>query len=280
MDFAGKARKLERKITKAVDRAVTEFVGRTSGPAALEIIYSVLDHAEGEIQEIGRGRRLFPFHRVTVHVLTDPDDRYARARFSAVVDGPPSLAERLVDRMRAAGCAVTAIAVDVAFAAERGGNWKHPHFHVEFDRVETAAPAAVVGPEPPADVQSRIKLTIVTGSAAQRVYVFSGGRIDIGRRPEVLDHRQRLIRTNDIAFLDEGPEPNASVSRRHAHVEFSPQDRAYRVWDDGSAQGTSIIRDGRTVKVPAGIRGVRLESGDELVLGHARLKVAIEAKKN
>ena len=277
MDFAGKARKLERKITKAVDAAVTEFVGRTSGPAALEIIYSVLDHAEGEVQEIGRGRRVFPFNRVTVHVLTDPDDRYARARFSAVVDGPPSLSERLVDRMRSAGCTVAAIAVDVAFATERGGSWKHPHFHVEFERVESAAPPAVVEPEVSANVQ--ITLTTVIGSTAERVYVFNGGRIDIGRRPEVLDQRQQLIRTNDIAFLDDGPEPNASVSRRHAHVEFSPNDRAYRVWDDGSAQGTSIIRGGRTVKVPAGSRGVRLENGDELVLGHARLKVAIEAKK-
>ena len=279
MDLAGKARRLERKITKAVDAAVTEFVGRGAGVAPIEIVYSALDAAEGEIQEIGRGRRVFPFNRVIVHCVAADDDRLARARVGAVIAGPPSLAERLVDRLRSAGCVLDGMAVEVAFAPQRADHWRHQNFHVEFDRVDAPAPAIPVEPEPATAADVRIKLTVVKGSAAQRVYAFGGGRIDIGRRVEVLDQRQRLIRTNDIAFLEDGPEPNSSVSRKHAHVEFIDKDRAYRVYDDGSAQGTSIIREGRTISVPAGVRGARIENGDEIVLGHARLRVVLETTR-
>jgi pSer/pThr/pTyr-binding forkhead associated (FHA) protein len=116
----------------------------------------------------------------------------------------------------------------------------------------------------------------VSGSASQRVYAFTGGRIDIGRRAEVLDQRQRLIRTNQVAFAEDGPDENRSVSRRHAHIAYLDDEGAYRIWDDRSAHGTSLVRNGRTIKVPAGARGTRLSPGDEIVLGHARLKVAIE----
>jgi hypothetical protein len=36
------------------------------------------------------------------------------------------------------------------------------------------------------------------------------------------------------------------------------------------------LRDGRTIPVPPGPRGVRLESGDEITLGEARPHVEIE----
>jgi pSer/pThr/pTyr-binding forkhead associated (FHA) protein len=68
---------------------------------------------------------------------------------------------------------------------------------------------------------------------------------------------------------------NHSVSRRHAHIEYVEAARHYRLRDDRSAHGTSIVRHGRTVAVPAGSRGIRLESGDEIVLGEARARVRI-----
>ena len=66
---------------------------------------------------------------------------------------------------------------------------------------------------------------------------------------------------------------NQSVSRRHAHITYDSQSGHYRLHDDGSAHGTSIVRNGRTVTVPGGSHGVRLRNGDEIVLGEARLKV-------
>ena len=273
MDIASKARKLERRISRTVDAAVDEFMGK-SAPSPLEIVHGVLDRAEHEIQEIGRGRRVFPFNHVRVLVVAAPADKEGRARFSAVIEGPPSLADRLADRLRSAGCPTTAIGTEVVYVRRCGGEWPNADFHVEFERAAQPAPQ----PSPAAPVAEqipRIKLAVVKGSAEHRAYAFSGGRIDIGRRAEVVDQRQRLIRTNHVAFSEEGADANQSVSRRHAHIEFSAPDRCYRIWDDRSAHGTSIVRGGRTVKVPAGARGTRLETGDEIALGEARLRVTL-----
>jgi len=276
MDIAGRARKLERKISRTVDAAVEEFMGR-SVTAPLEIVHAVLDRAEHEIQDIGRGRRVFPFNHVRVLVVAAAGDKGGRARFAAVLEGPPSLSERIADRLRSAGCAANAIGTEVVYARRRGTEWTDPDFHVEFDRT---GESPVLPPAPPVvDDALRIKLAVTAGRAEHRAYTFSGGRIDIGRRAEVLDQRQRLIRTNHVAFLDEGSDANQSVSRRHAHIEFSARERCYRIWDDRSVHGTSLVRRGRTIKVPAGARGTKLEAGDEIALGHARVRVALDTMK-
>jgi predicted component of type VI protein secretion system len=89
----------------------------------------------------------------------------------------------------------------------------------------------------------------------------------------VVDKGRRTMRHNDVPFLDRQDEINLTVSRAHAHIEFSPRDGEFRLYDDGSAQGTRVIRDGRYLDVPrqAG-RGVKLRHGDELELGRARLR--------
>jgi hypothetical protein len=276
MDFAGKARKLERRISRTVDAAVDEFMGR-SATAPLEIVHAVLDRAEHEVQEIGRGRRVFPFNRVRVLVLTGPRDKETRARFDAVVQGPPSLSERLADRLRSAGCTVATVGTEIVYVRRPGREWTDPDFHVEFARRDEPPAVAVAQPQAAAAVEGvpKIKLAVTHGTAEHRTYAFSGARIDIGRRAEIVDQRHRLIRTNHVAFADDGPEVNQSVSRRHAHIEFSASDHCYRIWDDRSAHGTNIVRGGRTIKVPAGARGTKLETGDEIALGHARLRVTL-----
>jgi FHA domain len=271
MDISGRARKIERKLTRSVEAAIGELIGREA-PAPIEMVHAVLDRAEREVLEIGRGRRVFPFTRVRLFVLAGPREKEARARLEAVVAGPPSLAERLADRLRAAGCGETAIATELVYVKQAASDWEHPTFHVGFDRA--AAPAPTPTPASRTPAVPRIRLGVVKGSAAQRMYAFNGGRIDIGRRAEVLDQRQRLIRTNQIAFLEDGAEENRTVSRRHAHIDWV--DGVYRICDDRSAHGTNLVRDGRTIKVPPGARGMRLQTGDEIVLGHARLKVTID----
>ena len=121
--------------------------GSSSGATSrrrIEIVHAVLDRAEQEVQEIGRGRRVFPFNCVRVHVVAALDDKEARARFDAVADGPPSLAERLADRLRSAGCSEVRTATEIVYVPQAGDGWDDPRFHVEFDRVADAAqrPAA------------------------------------------------------------------------------------------------------------------------------------------
>lgn len=279
MDIAGKARKIERKLARTVDAAIGELVGRDE-PVPLEILHAVLDRAEHEVLDIGRGRRVFPFKCIRVH-LAGPLDQDAKARFEAVVAGPPSLDERVAERLRSAGCRDAHVVTELEYVKERGDDWEDARYHITFDRpgtglVESPPPAA---PAAPPDVP-RLKLTVVKGSADHRAFAFTGGRVDIGRRAEVVDQTQRLIRTNQVAFAEEGADENRTVSRRHAHVEFVQTEGGYRVFDDRSTHGTSIVRGGRTIKVPAGTRGARLEAGDEIALGRARLKVAIDTTRS
>ena len=121
-----------------------EFVGR-SDDAPLEIVHAVLDRAEAEIQDIGRGRRVFPFNRVRVHVVAAAGDEGPRARFAAVVDGPPSLADRL-SRTAAFGGLRGRQPRDGPSRSYAGAGigWADSDFHVEFDRVDRAAAAPFV----------------------------------------------------------------------------------------------------------------------------------------
>src|SRR5207245_4681883 len=149
-------------------------------------------------------------------------------------------------------------------------SWKYPGFHIEFARVAPAVVAAVgPGPEP-----ARLELTVSRGVAERRTYAFMARRIDLGRGAEVRDSRNRLIRTNHVAFAEGSGDVNQSVSRKHAHIGYASRD--YRLYDDGSAHGTSIVRTGKAVAVPAGSRGVRLQSGDEIVLGEARVRIRFD----
>lgn len=270
MDILSKAKKLESRISRTLDLAVEGFVGR-SPRQPVEIIQAVLDGAEQQIQPAGRGRRVFPFNRIVVHVLAPT--RSDKARFVAVADGPPPLRQRVIDRLGSAGCDVRQLDVEVVYASRPKPEWLAPEYHVAFDRV-----AARPAPEPPQTAVAlppRLDLAVVEGSAERRTYTFSGGRIDIGRRAEVLDQRQRLVRRNHVAFTEGDVEANRSVSRKHAHILYTEASREYRVRDDGSARGTSVLRRGQTIQVPQGSRGIRLESGDEIALGQARLRVKI-----
>jgi hypothetical protein len=275
MDIVGKARRLERRIARSVDAAVGGFLGEPGGVSALEIVHAVVDAAEQQVQEAGRGRRLFPFNRVVVYIPAAARDKQARARFAAVAAGPPSLTSRLRERLEAAGCKADDLSADVVFVAKPQPEWRSPDYHVDFERGRAAAPPPPE-PEPQPDEPPRLRLTVTAGSADRKVLLFDGGRVDIGRRAEVVDAQQRLVRTNHVAFTEDGEDVNRTVSRRHAHIIYNPTAHEYRLWDDRSAHGTAVVRGGRMIPVPSGARGTRLQSGDEIVVGQARLRVALE----
>ena len=266
MDIRRKLQQLEARIGSTFDRKVGELVqARSREP--LEIVHAVVEAAAREVQSSGRGRRVFPFNAVTLTVAAASRD--ARARLEAVFDADPPLDRRIIQRLRADGCAVETLAVSVQFVLRPQKNWPQPDFNVEFIRSPEPPPPAAPT-EPPAS--GRIELTVVNGAAQKRTFSLGGPRIDLGRSVEVRDSHHRLIRTNHIAFAEQ-PDVNRSVSRRHAHISYDPGSEQFRLHDDGSEHGTGIVRDGRTVPVPRGARGVRLLSGDEIVLGEARLRV-------
>jgi hypothetical protein len=269
MNILDKARTLESRIARTLSRAAEDVVG-SAAREPLEIAHAIVDAVERQIQPGSRGTRLFPFNRVTVSILAPSRD--VRAHFEALFDATPSLRDRVINRLRSAGCGVGDVELDVVFAARAARNWEHPQFHVAFDRVAAVAPV-------PAAVELRsvrVEVAVVRGSAERRSYAFAIPRIDLGRGIEVRDDRHRLLRTNHVAFVEGSAGVNQTVSRCHAHISVDPTSGDHRLHDDRSAHGTGIVRGGRTVPVPPGTRGVRLRSGDEIVLGEARLRVRIE----
>jgi len=266
MDILGKARRLELTIGRTLDNAAQEFV-RSGSREPLQIVHAVVEAVAQEIQPTGRGKRVFPFTTIVVSVLAP--SREARARFEAVFAGNPRLRERILERLQSAGCDAADVVVDVNYVARAQKSWRNQEFHLEFARVPAADIEAPDGDSKP----PRIDVVVLRGVAEQRSYSFAGRRIDLGRCVEVRDSRNRLIRTNHVVFAEGAGDINQSVSRQHAHIAFEPGSGQFRLHDDGSIHGTGIVRDGRTISVPRGSHGVRLQSGDELVLGNARVRI-------
>ena len=106
---------------------------------------------------------------------------------------------------------------------------------------------------------------LVADGGVEEFYLNRDGETTIGRIDPVTGIRPDV----DLTNLD----GQRSVSRRHAHVDYDVRARDFRITDDRSAHGTSIVRNGVAIPVHPGSRGVRLQSGDEIVLGEARLKV-------
>ena len=268
MDILAKVRRLESRITARLDRAAKGFAG-SAAREPLEIVHAILDIVEREIQPGSRGTRVFPFNRIEIAVLAP--SREARGRLEAVFAGDPPLPARIVERLQSGGCATADLVVSIDYVARGQKNWRAREFDVVFGRVAepTAGQPGVDSTAP------RIELSVARGIAERRSYSFLAHRIDLGRCAEVRDSRNRLVRTNHVAFTEGSGEVNQTVSRQHAHIAYEPRTRQFRLHDDGSGHGTGIVRDGRTVDVPRGSRGVRLQSGDEIVLGEARLRVRV-----
>jgi hypothetical protein len=280
MDILARARDLEAKLARTVDRAAARVMPATTGPREpLEIAHAVVDLVEKEVQPAGRGRHLFPFNRIKV-LLVAPS-RHAQARFDATFAVEPTLTQRIQMRLESAGCVPAGLAVSVEYVPAAGHGWSAPDVHVEFDRVEVPepGPAVEVAPEaaatPVEEPPPAVEIEIATGAAEQPKYEFQFPRIDFGRCTHVRDRRNQLVRTNHVAFADTDDAVNRTVSRRHAHLEYVTAERAFRLYDDGSEQGTAVARGGRTIAVPPGARGVRLQPGDEILLGNARLRVRV-----
>ena len=142
MDIRRKLQQLEARIGRTFDRKVSQLVqARTREP--LEIVHAVVERTAREVQSSGRGRRVFPFTALSLTVAAPSRDE--RARLEAVFDADPSLRARIVQRLRADGCAVESLELAVQFVPRAQKNWEQPQYHVEFIRsAEPAQPVHVV----------------------------------------------------------------------------------------------------------------------------------------
>lgn len=260
-DLVEQARRFEAAIGARVEGA-PRLVG-DSAREPIEIVHAIVDQVEREVLPAGRGRRVFPFTDVRITLRATGPREQARLEGAAAV--PPSLETRIRERLAAAGCDPSAIAIAVGFVPVAEADWDDPDFQVSCARttVPASAPAA------------RLTLTVTAGTAGHSEYTITGGTAAVGRGTEVRDRAGRLLRTNLVAFVEGGGDVNLSVSRRHARIEWDAASGGFRLHDDVGQERTTVIRDGSGLRVPQG-RGLRLQSGDVLALGEARLVVSID----
>jgi hypothetical protein len=228
----------------------------------IEVHRAILDDVASHIESLPRGRRTFSFPNVTVRVLL-PDASRRRSYEVAFAEGD-ALAHDIEARLADERVDLPdRFHVDIELVDELPADIAARGFDISYRGAEVREAAAPV----PA-----VWLKVLSGRAEHDEYSFRRTRINIGRLADVLDSQHKLLRRNDVAFVESAENPNSTVSRTHAHLEFDASAQQFRLYDDRSAQGTSVIREGNILNVPRGVsKGVPLRPGDEIVVGQARL---------
>jgi pSer/pThr/pTyr-binding forkhead associated (FHA) protein len=266
--------KMFSEIEKTIERGFRRWTERVFGEAEsdelLLVHRAMLEEVEGKVQVLARGKRVFPYARVTV-TLSSPDAERRNLYQSAFGDGN-RLETDVREALAGAECEIPRTFRLEVKTAEKEIPSGGQAFAIEYAADEpkmSKRPANV--PEVAAVAVGTGRLVVVKGKAENTEYKLEKSRTNIGRLPELTDSEQRVIRRNDVVFEEGIDEANATVSRRHAHIRL--EDGEYRVCDDESEFGTVVFRDGRTIEVPAGNRrGEKLRTGDEIYLGRACLR--------
>ena len=116
---------------------------------------------------------------------------------------------------------------------------------------------------------------MLKGQCDRADYTFQGGVVSIGRGEEPSDALGR-VRRNHVVFLDVRDGITETVGRAHARLELDPAAGAYLLFNESGSNPTFLLRGGRSLRVtPRDRRGVRVESGDEVQLGRAVIKLAV-----
>ena len=265
MGILDKVTRLEKRLQQLAARGDV-------APQPVEVRRGLLDDVEEMVQPAGRARRVFPYNRLTLHVLAAGAPQ--RAAMQAVLGGDAEALAMVQERLREADCVVPRdLEVRLRLVKKAGAEWQAGKaWHVSGERVETAVPAAAqTGTQAPA--HASLQLTVVKGTASKKVFALGGERVYIGRQAEVLDKDRRVVRRNQVVFADTDDPANQTVSRAHAHIRILPNGEC-RLFDDRSSYGTRIFREGETIAVPSGSpRGTRLRLGDEIYFGQACVRV-------
>jgi hypothetical protein len=260
--------RVDGTLRAAVLRVQHWFDPPLDGAAApLEVREAIIEEIEQRVEPAGAGRRVLPYNRITVTMLAA--DKLSRARLQAALAG---LQASIVARLNEIRCAIPAgFAVETRYVTRPPAAWT-PHQRVAFTYDQRAAPElpAVAANEP-----ARLRITIARGQATQESYTFAESHIRIGRSAQPVDGLGRP-RANQVVFVEDGDDHTRTVGRAHASIRYDASRREYRVFDDGSHNGTRVMRDGALFDVkPHDPVGVTLRSGDEIQVGTAALRIEI-----
>lgn len=121
-------------------------------------------------------------------------------------------------------------------------------------------------------------LKILNGEAEQQVYALqsSNKKINIGREKNV-QVSDGYLRQNQVAFPDGSTnKSNKSISRQHAHIEWSEELGAFFLYaDEGGIPPANKVKvkpeKGAEIKLITTEVGYHLKEGDQIILGESAL---------
>jgi len=255
-----------QKLEHRIDQKLRQLLRSSSSDQVrepIELYRIILDEIISRVDPLPRGRLGFVYSLVNVRLLL-PNPERRRSYELVFIEADP-------------------LTRDIRSYFEENKVEYPARFKVDVDLVDSLPPDVnergfdIAYSDPPAPAPGlntpRTQLTILVGNADKTQYDFAKHRINIGRLAEVLDSDMRTVRRNDIALKDDSSIENSTVSRAHAHLEYDPEANRFRLFDDGSARGTTVIRDGSVIPVPKGnSKGIILQEGDEIVLAMVRIR--------
>jgi hypothetical protein len=252
-------------IVEGVRAAIDPRAALASDATMLDLRAAIIEHIEHSVVAAGRGTRVLPGPVVVVQVL--PAGFQDARALNAVLD---DLRPVLIERLEAMKCIVPAdFQVQIKTVSRKPGGWSpRQRFAVVFQQAKSNRVHGRDIVEP-----RGLRLVVSLGAAQKKTFDLFLSVIRIGRTRFPTDAAGH-VRTNDIAFADDGSARSRSVGRGHAEIRFMPGTRMYRLFDQGSANGTRVLRDGRLTEIAANDPvGLPVEPGDELHLGKAVIRV-------
>lgn len=236
----------------------------------LELRHRLLDEIERAAEP---HRKSAGFNRIVVHVLA-PEGR-TRLLFEAALEGQDEPFPQAVHRRLAEARFSVPAQLHVGWRFYRrppqrlDGYFYAQPFYVELHRRSASTLATLVV------VQGRAK--------KERYTIRSGTTVTVGRHDDVTDDRGRVVRHNRVAFLDYADPQlddalqrvHQTVSRAHAHIDFDEATGTFRLVDDQSTWGTSVVREGYPVPIQVKQQPVVLQDGDLLYFGKACVRFTL-----
>jgi hypothetical protein len=253
------------KVVEGVRAAIDPRAAHRRDATMLDLRAAVIEQVEQSVVAAGRGTRVLPGAVVVVQVM--PSGFQDARALGAVME---DLREVLIERLEAMKCIVPPhFQVQIKTVSRRPASWHaDQRFAVVFEREKSARVKGADIVEP-----RGLRLVVSRGAAQRKAFDLLLPVIRVGRTRFPSDS-QGHVRTNDIAFDDDGTARSRSVGRGHAEIRFMPDTRTYRVFDQGSANGTRVLRKARLVEVvPNDPVGVSIQPGDELHFGKAIVRV-------
>jgi hypothetical protein len=265
--LGGQALSLGGTVAGAVRRAVDPPLGEDAKP--LDIKRAIVEAVEQRLEPAGNGRRVLPGDGVQVKVLVEQTD--ARRALEAVL---ADVRDTVIARLLELHCTVPRwFAVDVSYVRRSPADWEAGQ-RLAVTVVPGSGRTAANGGD--AEALPTLAIAILRGQTAQQEFTFTEPVVRIGRSHDPTDDRGRP-RFNDVAFLENDSAENRTVTRGHAVIRYHAATAEYRLFDEGSANGTRVIRSGEVIDVPKRDPvGLALKSGDEVQLGKAAIRVRVD----